>query len=125
VLVRCAKVRSSLLCAQCALVTNPYPHGSGCILKLAKALFVIRFSHKLDPISPFPFVGIYNSVKYESSLHYGIIGSLICLVCVDFRETVVLFEELSDIFSGENNQINSRELLMKVSHMISLWVCAY
>lgn len=29
------------------------------------------------------------------------------------KETVVLFEELSDIFSGENNQINSRELLMK------------
>lgn len=29
------------------------------------------------------------------------------------KEMVVLFEELSDIFSGENNQINSRELLMK------------
>ena len=31
------------------------------------------------------------------------------------RETFVLFEELSDIFSGCNNQINSRELLMKVT----------
>nr|KAG5693399.1 hypothetical protein BaRGS_009872 [Batillaria attramentaria] len=29
------------------------------------------------------------------------------------KDMVVLFEELSDIFSGENNQINSRELLMK------------
>ncbi|KAK7095563.1 ral guanine nucleotide dissociation stimulator-like 1 isoform X1 [Littorina saxatilis] len=29
------------------------------------------------------------------------------------KESVVLFEELSDIFSGENNQFNSRELLMK------------
>ncbi|XP_076455444.1 ral guanine nucleotide dissociation stimulator-like 1 isoform X2 [Babylonia areolata] len=29
------------------------------------------------------------------------------------KETVVLFEELSDIFSGDNNQLNSRELLMK------------
>ncbi|XP_025114107.1 ral guanine nucleotide dissociation stimulator-like 1 isoform X7 [Pomacea canaliculata] len=29
------------------------------------------------------------------------------------KETIVLFDELSDIFSGENNQLNSRELLMK------------
>jgi hypothetical protein len=25
------------------VVTNPYPHGSGCVVKLAKALFVTRF----------------------------------------------------------------------------------
>ncbi|XP_071097276.1 ral guanine nucleotide dissociation stimulator-like 1 isoform X7 [Haliotis cracherodii] len=29
------------------------------------------------------------------------------------KDTMVLFEELSEIFSGENNQLNSRELLMK------------
>ncbi|XP_041370926.1 ral guanine nucleotide dissociation stimulator-like isoform X2 [Gigantopelta aegis] len=29
------------------------------------------------------------------------------------KEAMILFEELSEIFSGENNQINSRELLMK------------
>jgi hypothetical protein len=46
------------VCGCKTLITNPYPHGSGCIVKLAKALFVIRFSHKLDPISQVPFVGI-------------------------------------------------------------------
>lgn len=37
-----------------------------------------------------------------------------------FRDTMVLFEELSEIFSVENNQINSRELLMKVSCCINI-----
>jgi hypothetical protein len=39
------------------------PHGSGCIVKLGKALFVCLFVcyqifSQLDPISQFPFVGI-------------------------------------------------------------------
>jgi hypothetical protein len=53
-----------------------------CIVKLAKALFLCFFvcyqiSHKLDLISQFPFVGIWNIVNYESSLHFSIIGPLI------------------------------------------------
>lgn len=37
--------------------------------------------------------------------------------CFDlfYRESIALFQELADIFSNENNQIASRELLMKVS----------
>jgi hypothetical protein len=34
-----------------SIVTNPYTHVSGCIVKPAKALLVISFSQKLDPIS--------------------------------------------------------------------------
>ena len=36
------------------------------------------------------------------------------LVQLSFRETLARFEELSDLFSNENNQIASRNLLMKV-----------
>jgi hypothetical protein len=32
-----------------------------------------QISHKLDPKSQFSFVGIWNIVKYESSLHFSII----------------------------------------------------
>jgi hypothetical protein len=47
-------------------------------------LFVCyHISHKLDLISQFPFVGVYNTFKYESSLHFSIIGSLI-QKCDDF-----------------------------------------
>ena len=35
-------------------------------------------------------------------------------VVVMYRESVAVFEELSDIFSNENNQLASRNLLMKV-----------
>jgi len=35
-------------------------------------------------------------------------------VVVVYRESVAVFEELSDIFSNENNQLASRNLLMKV-----------
>ena len=31
-----------------------------------------------------------------------------------YRESIDLFQELADIFSNDNNQILSRELLMKV-----------
>jgi hypothetical protein len=39
--------------------------------------FCYQISHKLDPTSQFPLVGIWNIVKYESSLHFSIIGPLI------------------------------------------------
>ena len=35
-----------------------------------------------------------------------------------FREDLARFEELSDIFSNENNQLASRNLLMKASAVI-------
>lgn len=35
-------------------------------------------------------------------------------ICLSSRESIDLFQELADIFSNDNNQILSRELLMKV-----------
>ena len=41
----------------------------------------------------------------------------------DFRESIELFQDLSEIFSNENNQLSSRELLMKV--MVNIGVISF
>jgi hypothetical protein len=47
-------------------------------LSVCLSVFVCyQISHKLDPISQFPFVGVQNIVKYEPVLHFSIIGALI------------------------------------------------
>lgn len=44
--------------------------------------------------------------------------NFICSYFLDpsYRERMLMFEELSDIFSDHNNHLTSRELLMKVRH---------
>jgi hypothetical protein len=63
------------------LLQTPTLMGRGVLYSLPRlcffVCFLVRFFHKLDPIYQFPFVGIWNNVKYESSLHYGITGSLV------------------------------------------------
>jgi len=46
----------------------------------------------------------------------------VVLLLFVYRESEAVFEELSSIFSNENNQIASRNLLMKVYNFILLTI---
>jgi hypothetical protein len=56
---------------------QPDPAWKSLFLSVCLSLFVMRISHKLDPISQFHFVGIYNTVNWETSSHFTSIGSRI------------------------------------------------
>lgn len=58
-------------------------------------------------------------VVYSVMIFYMISGmtcsEIVFVSLCNFRDSMQIFEELSDIFSDQNNYLTSRELLMRVS----------
>jgi hypothetical protein len=90
-----------------------------------------QISHKLGLISQFPFVAIWNIVKYESSLHFSIVGPLIRLDCIwsDMRNTLLIPKLRQPRFSHHDkyhkdlanlNDVRARALKHTHTHTHSL-----